>query len=88
MISFLEVNITGDFTDNVFEYILMSYLQVENLYEKYTHEELTELHNEFLAYKEHHPEFRIDQFFMDGGYALVVLQFSDTIPTRGRCYKD
>ena len=60
---FADYNSTGELSDRVLEYILLSYLQVENLYSDYTHKDLNELHSEYLEFKANHSAFTVRPVF-------------------------
>lgn len=73
-----ELNASSQFkfTDDVLEYILLSYLQVENLYEEYSNNSLSVLDSAYINFTNAYSGFKIDQFFMDAGYSCEEMFLS------------
>lgn len=57
-----------DLSQELVEYIMMSYLPVENLYEDYDRAKLEHMDGLFEAYRQSHPGFNVYDFFMRTGF--------------------
>lgn len=68
-----RLNSTGDLSENVLRYIMISYLQVENLNDSYSNATLHDWSREFSDYKKLHPHFDVAEFFRASGQSCESL---------------
>lgn len=54
-------------SSDVFDYIIMAYLQVEDLYATHNVTEIREYHKEYEIYLQQNPGFSVNKFLMEGG---------------------
>ena len=61
-------NSSGEMSEDVLAYILLSYLQVETIFGDFNKSQLEQMHADYLLFTTHHPGFTLDQFFNTTGY--------------------
>ncbi len=54
-------------TDEVLKYILLAYVQVENLYGEYSKEQIAKMHSAYKVFLTRYPTFELAKFFIEAG---------------------